>query len=328
MFDKNWKTLIKPKKLECEKETLTPYYGKFYSEPFERGFGITIGNAIRRILLSSLQGAAIVAMKIEGVLHEFSRIDGVTEDVTDIVLNLKQMRFRLHTDEQKELRAQVEGERALRAGDFAGDSTVEILTPDLHIATLGKNASVDMSIIVKSGRGFVPAEKNKDDSLPVGYIPVDTIFTPIKKVNYTVSSARVGQVTDYDKLVIEVWTDGSVKPEDAVAYAARILKDQLSIFINFTEEEEEPEEIPDEAASNENLLKNVEELELSPRSANFLKKMNLNTVNDIVKMTEEEFLKYKGLNFGKKSLNEVKERLKGMGLQLGMKGEEKPKDEA
>lgn len=326
MLEKNWKTLIKPRKLEHEKEGVTSHYGKFFAEPFERGFGLTIGNSLRRILLSSLYGAAVVAVKIDGVLHEFSRIDNVTEDVTDIVLNLKQMRFTLHSDGPKELHAKMEGEGELRAGDFVTDSTVEILTPDLHIATLGKNASLDMTVIVKAGRGFVPAEKNKDSGLPVDFIPVDAAFTPVKKVNYSVTSARVGQVTDYDRLVLEVWTDGSVSPEDAVAYSAKILKDQLSIFVNFPEEEEAVQEVGGEAAFNENLLKSIEELELSPRAMKWLKNANLRTIGDVVQLTEQDFKNIN--NFGKKSLNELKEALVAMGLRLGMRSKEKPKDEA
>ena len=317
MNGRNWEVLIKPKRVEVEKETLTSTHGRFFAEPFERGFGVTIGNSLRRILLSSLQGAAVTAVKIDGVLHEFSRIDGVTEDVTDIILNLKQIRFELHSDGPKELHLKMQREGQVRAGDFVRDSTVDILTPDLYIATLGKNATLDMTILVKSGKGFVPAEKNKDEKTPIGFIPIDSIFTPVKKVNYTVTNARVGQFTDYDRLVLEVWTDGSVRPEDAVAYAAKILKEQLSIFINFPEIEEEPSEPMMDVSLNENLLKSISELDLSVRSQNCLKNANIKTVGELVQIDEEVMRKTK--NFGKKSLNEIKEILADMGLHLGMK---------
>jgi len=317
MFEKNWKALIRPKRLECEEESLTPYYGRFFAEPFERGFGITLGNSIRRVLLSSLQGAAIVAVKIDGVLHEFSRIDGVTEDVTDIILNLKQMRFKLNSDEPKELHAKIQGEGELRGRDFVGDGSVEVLTPDLCIATLGKSATLNMNIIVKSGKGFVPAERNKDDKLPLGYIPVDAIFTPVTRVNYIVKNARVGQVTDYDRVELEVWTDGSIRPEDAIAYAAKIMKDQLTIFINFQEAEEEVPEPPTDESIDENLKKSVTEMDLSVRAARYLKNAEVKTIGELIQMTEEEMNKSK--NFGKKSLNEIKEALAEMGLHLGMK---------
>ena len=239
MYQKSWKDLIRPKRLEVEKETLTPFYGKFTAEPFERGFGITIGNSLRRILLSSLQGAAITSVKIDGVLHEFSTIPGVKEDVTEIILNLKEVRLKLHTEGPKTIRVKAEGPKVLKAGDIITGDAVEILNPEHHIATLSRDGKLSMEMVVKMGRGYVPAERNKDENQPIGTIPIDAIFSPIKKVNYTVTNARVGQITDYDKLTLEFWTDGSLNPEEAVAHAAKILKDQLSIFITFEEEEEE-----------------------------------------------------------------------------------------
>ncbi len=323
-IQRNWRDLIKPKRLEVDPDTLTPTYGKFVGEPFERGFGITIGNALRRILLSSLQGAAITSVRIDGVLHEFSTIPGVTEDVTDIILNLKDVRLKLHGEGPKVIRIKADKEGVVRAGDIVTDGTVEILNPELPIATLSKNARLEMEMTVKLGRGYVPAERNKEEDAPIGTIPIDSIFSPIRKVNYTVTNARVGQITDYDKLTLEVWTDGSVRPEDAVAYAAKILKDQLSIFINF-EEEAEPVLAPaaeDQAKLNENLFKSVDELELSVRSANCLKNADIRTIGELVQKTEAEMLKTK--NFGRKSLNEIKEILAEMGLSLGMKLENFP----
>jgi DNA-directed RNA polymerase subunit alpha len=326
MIHKSWKGLIRPKRLEVEKETLTPFYGKFIAEPLERGFGITIGNSLRRILLSSLQGAAITSVKIEGVLHEFSTIPGVREDVTEIILNLKEVRLKLHTEGPKLIRAKAEGPKELKAGDIITGDAVEILNPDHHLATLSKDAKLSMEMMVKMGRGYVPAERNKDESQPIGTIPIDAIFSPIKKVNYTVTNARVGQITDYDRLTLEVWTDGSIDPEEAVAQAAKILKDQLSIFITFEEEEEEEtsqtEEQQETEKFNENLLRSVDELELSVRSANCLKNANIKLIGDLVQKTEAEILATK--NFGRKSLNEIKEILASMGLSLGMKLENWP----
>ncbi len=326
MIHKSWKGLIRPKRLEVEKETLTPFYGKFIAEPLERGFGITIGNSLRRILLSSLQGAAITSVKIEGVLHEFSTIPGVREDVTEIILNLKEVRLKLHTEGPKLIRVKAEGPKELKAGDIITGDAVEILNPDHHLATLSKDAKLSMEMMVKMGRGYVPAERNKDESQPIGTIPIDAIFSPIKKVNYTVTNARVGQITDYDRLTLEVWTDGSIDPEEAVAQAAKILKDQLSIFISFEEEEEEEtshtEEQQETEKFNENLLRSVDELELSVRSANCLKNANIKLIGDLVQKTEAEILATK--NFGRKSLNEIKEILASMGLSLGMKLENWP----
>jgi DNA-directed RNA polymerase subunit alpha len=320
-MQKSWKDLIRPKRLEVEKETLTPFYGKFTAEPFERGFGITIGNSLRRILLSSLQGAAITSVKIDGVLHEFSTIPGTKEDITEIILNLKEVRLKLHTEGPKTIRVKAEGSKVLKAGDILTGDAVEILNPDHYIATLSRDGKLSMEMVVKMGRGYVPAERNKEESQPIGTVPMDAIFSPIKKVNYTVTNARVGQITDYDKLTLEVWTDGSLNPEEAVAHSAKILKDQLSIFITFEEEEEETEthypEDEKEEGVNENLLRSVDELELSVRSANCLKHANIKLIGDLVQKTEAEILATK--NFGRKSLNEIKDILAEMGLSLGMK---------
>ncbi len=327
MQQKSWKDLIRPKRLEVEKETLTPFYGKFTAEPFERGFGITIGNSLRRILLSSLQGAAITSVKFDGVLHEFSTIPGVKEDVTEIILNLKEVRLKLHTEGPKVIRVKTEGPKVLKAGDIQTGDAVEILNPEHYIATLSRDSKLSMEMTVKMGRGYVPAERNKEENQPIGTIPMDAIFSPIKKVNYAVTNARVGQITDYDKLNLEVWTDGSLNPEEAVAHAAKILKDQLSIFIIFEEEEEEEEEsrLPSQMETeklNENLFRSVDELELSVRSANCLKHANIKLIGDLVQKTEAEILATK--NFGRKSLNEIKEILAEMGLGLGMKLENWP----
>jgi DNA-directed RNA polymerase subunit alpha len=331
MVQKSWKDLIRPKKLEAEKETLTPFYGKFTAEPFERGFGITIGNSLRRILLSSLQGAALTSVKIDGVLHEFSAIPGVKEDVTEIILNLKEVRLKLHTEGPKTIRVKAEGPRVLKAGDILTDDAVEILNPDHPIATLSRDGKLSMEMVVKMGRSYVPAERNRDENQPIGTIPMDAIFSPIKKVNYTVTNARVGQITDYDKLTLELWTDGSLNPEEAVAHAAKILKDQLSIFVTFEEEEEEGEVTVQEHQGdmdklNENLFRSVDELELSVRSANCLKHADIRLIGDLVQKTEAEILATK--NFGRKSLNEIKEILLEMGLGLGMKMDNWPHKKA
>jgi len=320
MQQKSWKGLIRPKRLEVEKETLTAFYGKFSAEPLERGFGITIGNSLRRILLSSLQGAAITSLKIDGVLHEFSTIPGVKEDVTEILLNLKEVRLKLHTEGPKIIRIKTEGQKVLKAGDIQTGDAVEILNPDQYLATLSKDAKLSMEMMVKMGRGYVPAERNKEEGQPIGTIPMDAIFSPIRKVNYAVTNARVGQITDYDKLILEIWTDGSLNPEEAVAHAGKILKEQLSIFTAFEEEEEEEMEAGEEEGDekyNENLLRSVDELELSVRSANCLKQANIKLIGDLVQKTEAEILATK--NFGRKSLNEIKEILSEMGLGLGMR---------
>jgi DNA-directed RNA polymerase subunit alpha len=330
MYQKSLKDLIRPKRLEVEKETLSSFYGKFAAEPFERGLGITIGNSLRRILLSSLQGAAIASVKIDGVLHEFSTIPGVKEDVTEIILNLKEVRLKLHTEGPKTIRLKTEGPRVLKAGDIQTGDAVEILNPEHYIATLSRDAKLSMEMAVKMGRGYVAAERNKEENQPIGTIPIDAIFSPIKKVNYTVTNARVGQITDYDKLTLEVWTDGSLSPEEAVTHAAKILKNQLSIFITFEEEEEAEMAVSEEEGEveklNENLFRSVDELELSVRSANCLKHANIKLIGDLVQKTEAEILATK--NFGRKSLNEIKDLLGEMGLSLGMKLENWPPKKA
>ncbi|MBU2548551.1 MAG: DNA-directed RNA polymerase subunit alpha [Proteobacteria bacterium] len=318
-MQRNWKELIKPKKVDVESDEKDRFYGKFTCEPLERGFGLTLGNALRRVLLSSLQGAAIVSVKIDGVLHEFTTIPGVVEDVSDIILNLKEVRLKLHTDPPRTVRIEANHEGVVKAGDIITDGQVEILNPDHHIATLSKDGVMKMEMTVELGKGYEPAEKGGENAQVIGVIPIDAIFSPIRKVNYVVTNARVGQRTDYDKLALEVWTDGSVMPRDAIALAAKILKDQLMIFINFEEEEtefEEPESKP-EQKMNENLFRSVDELELSVRSSNCLKNANIHLIGELVQKTEAEMLKTK--NFGRKSLNEIKEILAEMGLSLGMK---------
>jgi len=326
---KNWKELIKPKGLKIEKPGDPNRYAKFICEPLERGFGITLGNALRRVLLSSLRGCAITSVKIEGVQHEFSSIPGVIEDVTDIVLNLKGVRFKSQTDDPLTLRIEKSGEGVVRAGDIYGSSLITVLNPDHYICTLSKDAHIKMELKVKTGKGYVPAERNVEPNMPIGTIPIDAIFSPIERVSYTVTQARVGQMTDYDRLTMEIWTDGSVTPEDALAYAAKILKDQFSVFINFEEEEVEvpKKETPKEekVVWNENLFRRVSELELSVRSANCLKNANIKYIGELVQKTEAEMLKTK--NFGRKSLNEIKEVLAEMGLSLGMKLEGFPSRE-
>jgi DNA-directed RNA polymerase subunit alpha len=321
---KNWRDLIKPRKLEVDQDSLKPTYGKFVAEPLERGFGTTLGNSLRRVLLSSLQGAAITSLKIDGVDHEFSTIPEVVEDVTDIVLNLKEVLLRMHTNEQKILRIEVEGPKEVKAGDIIADDQVEILNPGHHLCTVSEGGKLRMEMTCRRGRGYVPAAANKVAGAPIGTIPVDSLFSPVRKVNYQVTNARVGQVTDYDRLSLEVWTDGSVSPQDAVAYAAKIVKEQLTVFINFDETEEPaPVEAPkEEAKLNENLFRSVDELELSVRSANCLQQANIRTIGDLVQRTEAEMLKTK--NFGRKSLKEIKEILAEMGLSLGMKLENWP----
>jgi DNA-directed RNA polymerase subunit alpha len=316
--------LIKPKRIEMDEPSRTNFYGKFVAEPLERGFGITMGNALRRVLLSSLQGAAIVSVKFDGVLHEFSTIPGVREDVTDVVLNLKEVKVKILDAEEAVIHLSKEGEGKVTAADIETPESVEVLNPAQHIATVNKEAKLHMEMVVKTGKGYVPAERNKPKDQEIGIIPMDAIFSPIEKVNYVVTNARVGQITDYDKLTLEVWTDGSVLPEDAVAYAAKILKEQMNPFINF-EEEAEPEEEEEERGEeklNENLFRPVSELELSVRSANCLKNANITLIGELVQKSESEMLKTK--NFGRKSLNEIKSILEEMGLSLGMKLENFP----
>ena len=316
---KNWRELIKPKRLQVDADTLTATYGKFSAEPFERGFGTTMGNALRRVLLSSLQGAAITSVRIKGVLHEFSTVPGVTQDVTDIILNLKGVLIQLHGHEPRNIRIVKKGAGVIKAGDIITDSNVEILNPDHFIATCGKEAEIEMDMVVTMGKGYGPAERNRDEKAPVGTIPIDALFSPIKKVNYTVSNARVGQVTDYDKLILEIHTNASVKPDDALAYAAKIVKEQVQLFINF-DEALEPEETDEEVGAkqpiNENLYRRVDELELSVRSANCLKNANIRLIGELVQKSEAEMLKTQ--NFGRKSLNEIKDILSEMGLTLGL----------
>jgi DNA-directed RNA polymerase subunit alpha len=323
-----FKGFQKPKRLECELETLTSTYGKFFAEPLERGFGLTLGNSLRRVMLSSLEGAAVTSVRIAGVLHEFSTIPGVKEDVTDLILNLKQLRLKLASDHPKTLTLKAAGEGEVRAGRITPDADLEILSPDLYLCSLDKDGRLDMELEVRHGRGYVPAERNKREGMSVDVIPIDAIFSPIRKVNFQVEDTRVGQATDYNKLILEVWTDGSVLPQDAVAYAAKILKDHLAIFINFEEEPEGEEEAVDEARDRmvENLSRPVDELELSVRSANCLKNSNIRFIYELVEKTEAEMLKTK--NFGRKSLNEIKEILATMGLSLGMKLEGMPVGEA
>jgi len=319
----DWQHLIMPQALECDPGN-TSVYGKFECEPLERGFGITLGNALRRVLLSSLQGTAITSVRIEGVLHEFSTIPGIKEDVTDIVLNLKEVRLKLNGSTPKTVRLKKEGPAEVTAGDIETDDTVEILNPEHPLATLSKEARLDMELLVDRGRGYRPVERIRETDLPIGTILMDAVFSPIKKVNYKVSQARVGQITDYDKLTMEIWSDGTVAPRDALAAAAKILKEQLTIFIHFEEEPSFYRPAQSEGAQvfNENLYKTVEELELSVRSANCLKNANIRTIYELVSRTEQEMLKTK--NFGNKSLTEIKEILGGMGLQLGMKLEHIP----
>ena len=324
---KNWRDLIKPSKIEIDPESRDPFFGKYDCEPLERGLGLTLGNALRRVLLSSLQGAAITAVKIDGVLHEFSSIPGVTEDVADIILNLKEVRLKVHQEEPRTIRIEAEGAGAVTAGDIITDDQVEILNPDLHIATLSKDGSLKMDMVVQTGKGYVPAERQDNLEQPIGTIPIDAVFTPIRKVSYVVTNARVGQRTDYDKLTFEVWTDGSVLPLDAVAFAAKILKEQLTVFINFEELEEpvQEEESKPEETYNEHLFRSVDELELSVRSANCLKNADIHLIGELVQKTESEMLKTK--NFGRKSLNEIKEILEEMDLKLGLKLENFPSRE-
>jgi len=315
-----WKGFQRPKRLEFERETLTDRFGRFYAQPFERGFGTTVGNAMRRVLLSSIEGAAVTAVKIDGVLHEFSPIPGVVEDATDIILNLKQIPLKMHTDATKTLYVRVDKAGEVRARDIEVDSDVEILEPDAHIATVAEHGKLHMELRVKRGRGYISADKNFDEDLGIGWIPVDSVHSPIKKVNYLVEAARIGQNTDYDKLTVDVWTNGSVTPRDAISLSAKLIRDHLNIFINLEDAAEMSAEGGGEASaatSNENLDKSVEELELSVRSYNCLKNANIRTIRELVQKTEGEMLKTK--NFGRKSLNEIKEILTSMGLGLGMR---------
>lgn len=316
---KNWRSLIKPKGLEIERETLTDTYGRFVARPLERGFGLTIGNSLRRIMLSSLQGVAVTGVRIDGVLHEFSTIPDIIEDVTDIILNIKELRFKMYVEGPKTLTIDKSGPSVVTGADVQVDDTVEILNPNQHICTVGKDGRFRCELRLEYGKGYVASEQLKNEELPAGVIAVDAFFSPIRKVNYNVSHARVGQRTDYDKLELEVYTDGSVRPEDAVAYASKILKDQLSIFVNFDEslEPEVVEPVVEQEKINDNLYRTVDELELSVRSANCLQNAGIKYIGELVQKTEAEMLKTK--NFGRKSLNEIKEILSEMGLGFGLK---------
>jgi DNA-directed RNA polymerase subunit alpha len=319
MVSRNWRDLIRPKAIQIEQESATEFYGKFTCEPLERGYGITVGNSLRRVLLSSLQGAAITAVRLDGALHEFTSIDDVVEDVTDIILNLKEVVFRAQYPRQYTLRLHKEGQGPVLAGDIQLVDGLSILNPTHQVATLDKKGPLSMELSVGVGRGYVSAERNKSPTMPLGTIPIDALFSPIRKVNYTVQNARVGQITDYDKLVLEVWTNGAVAPADAVAFAAKILKEQLSIWINFEETEEATYSVPgsDDEPLNENLFRSVDELELSVRSANCLQNANITLIGELVQRSEQDMLKTK--NFGRKSLKEIKEILSTMGLSLGLK---------
>ena len=313
-----WQTIIRPKRIEVDEETLSPTYGKFVAEPFERGFGITIGNALRRVLISSIQGAAITAVRIDGILHEFSTVPGVKEDVTEIIMNLKEVELKLNSEGPETIYIKTKGESVVKASDISANNNVEILNPDQHIATLSQDAKLSIEMTVQAGIGYLTAEKTRDENAPIGTIPIDAIFSPVKRVNFNVNYARVGQVTDYERLTLEVWTDGSIAPEDAIAFAAKIIQNQLKLFINFEEEIEVlPKAEPTRQRFNDNLYRSIDELELSVRSSNCLRNANIRYIWELVTRTEPEMLKTK--NFGRKSLNEIKEILSEMGLTLGMK---------
>lgn len=318
-MQRNWRDLIRPKTVAVDRDSLSATYGKFVAEPLERGYGITLGNALRRILLGSLQGAAVYAIRVEGALHEFTSIPDVSEDVTDIVLNLKEVKLKMHTHEQRTLRIEVTGPARVTAKDIQGDHTVEVLNPDQHIATVSEGGKLRIEMVARKGRGYVGHAETRGENLPVGWLPIDALYSPIMRVNYNVTNARVGQRTDFDKLNLEVWTDGSLKPDDAVGIAAKVLKEQISIFINFEEDLEPdlPALEPVQEKINENLLKPVDELELSVRSMNCLQNANIKFIGDLVQKSESEMLKTK--NFGRKSLKEIKDVLTDMGLSLGMK---------
>lgn len=323
-----WKGFQRPKRLEIDRDSSTEHYGRFYAQPFERGFATTVGNALRRVLLSSIEGAAVTAVRVEGVLHEFSPIPGAMEDTTDLILNLKRVPLKIHVDHPKTLILKTSEPGEVRAKHITPDPDIEILDPEAYVATLGSGSTLSVELRVKQDRGYVSADKNFDEDLSIGWIPIDSVHSPVKKVNYFVEQARVGQATDYEKLTIEVWTNGAVSPRDAVGLAAKLMKDHLQIFINIEEEEEESEgptvEVSDEEKSvlGEKLHKSVDEMELSVRSYNCLKNASIRTIGELVQKTEPEMLKTK--NFGRKSLNEIKEILGGMGLSLGMKIDDWP----
>jgi len=314
-----FKGFQKPKRLVANTETLTDRYGMFTAQPFERGFGTTIGTSLRRVLLSSIEGAAITAVRIEGVAHEFSPIPGVVEDATDIILNLKQIPFKMNDDLPRTVRLKLEQAGEVLSGQIDCDPSIEVLDRGMHVATVGEGGKLMIEMRLKVGRGYVSADRNFDEDLPLGYIPIDSVHSPVRKVNYTVEAARLGQMTDYDKLMIEVWTNGAVAPQDAIGQAAKLLKDHMSIFVNFEEVLEASEEPAERVVGqmSEVLSRSVEELELSVRSYNCLKNANIQTIGDLVQKTEGEMLRTK--NFGRKSLNEIKEILSGLGLSFGMK---------
>ena len=315
-----WKGFQRPKRLEYERDTLTDRFGRFHAQPFERGFGTTVGNALRRVLLSSIEGAAVTAVKIDGVLHEFSPIPGVVEDATDIILNLKQIPMRMHVDRTKTLILKADKPGEVKAGDIETDADLEILEPDVHIATVSEGGSLNLEMRINRGRGYVSADRNFDEDLGIGWIPIDSVHSPVKKVNYLVEAARLGQTTDYDKLTVDVWTDGTLTARDAVSLGAKLIRDHLNIFINIDDPAKPPQEAPpDQPAdvASEHLDKSVEELELSVRSYNCLKNADIRTIRELVQKTEPEMLRTK--NFGRKSLNEIKEILLTMGLNLGMR---------
>lgn len=313
-----WKGFQKPKRLSVNTGENERNYGQFSAQPFERGFGTTIGNALRRVLLSSIEGAAVTAVKIEGILHEFSPIPGVVEDATDIILNLKQVPFRLNSEGPKTIYLESDASGVLTSANIKADGDVEILDKNVYLATISEGGKLHVEMRLKIGRGYVSADKNFDEDLSIGYIPIDSVHSPVKKVNYTVEPARLGQMTDYDKLTLDVWTNGCINPQDAIGYAAKLVKDHMAIFINFEEQPEAREEKAERGTdvANENLSKSVEELELSVRSYNCLKNANIKTIGELVQKSESEMLKTK--NFGRKSLNEIKEILQNMGLSLGM----------
>ena len=314
-----FKGFQKPKRLVANTETLTERYGMFSAQPFERGFGSTIGNGLRRVLLSSIEGAAITAVRIEGVAHEFSPIPGVVEDATDIILNLKQVPFKMMTEGMRTVRIKADASGEVLSGQIETDSDIEVLDRNMHIATVSPGGKLSIEMRLKSGRGYVAADRNNDEDLPLGYIPIDSVHSPVRKVNYTVEAARLGQMTDYDKLTIEVWSNGAISPADSIGQAAKLLKDHMSIFINFEEVTETAEEPAERGTGqmNEVLTRSVEELELSVRSYNCLKNANIQSIGDLIQKTEAEMLRTK--NFGRKSLNEIKEILGGLGLSFGMK---------
>jgi DNA-directed RNA polymerase subunit alpha len=321
-----WKGFQKPKRLEVDRDTLNERYGRFYAQPFERGFATTVGNALRRVLLSSIEGAAITAVRVEGVLHEFSPIPGAMEDTTDLILHLKRIPLRMYVEHPKSLTLRTSEPGEVKASHITADPDIEILEPEAYVATLGAGSTLAVEMRVKQGRGYVSADKNFDEDLSIGWIPLDSVHSPVKKVNYFVEQARVGQATDYEKLVLEVWTNGAVTPRDAVGLAAKLMKDHLQIFINIEEEEGESPALAISAQEKsvlwDRLNRSVDEMELSVRSYNCLKNANIRTIGDLVQRSEAEMLKTK--NFGRKSLNEIKEILEGMGLSLGMKLEDLP----